>query len=259
MRSNQEESSKFINEAMRIINMGQQRNVFLRLMGGFAIRLHCSKFAYLYDKLERKPAYDLDLVTYSKFRPQIKNLFKDLGYSTMASMALMFDTGRNRQVYTDEAHNRSVDIFFDKLEMCHTIEFKDRLELDTPTITLSDLLLQKAQICKINEKDIIDMIILLREHKISEQEQETINIRYIAKLLSNDWGFWYTFKTNLNKVKDFLGEYKVLTDEDRNDVATKIDTIIQALEAEPKSLKWKMRAKIGTSKKWYTEVEELVR
>jgi len=244
---------------MRIINTGKQRDVLLRLMGGFAIRLHCSKFAYLYDKLERKPAYDLDLITYSKFRPQIKKIFTDLGYAPMASMALMFATGQNRQIYTDEVNNRTVDVFFDKLQMCHAIDFKNRLERDSPTITLSDLLLQKAQIVKINEKDIKDMIILLREHEVSEKEQEAVNMRYIAKLLSDDWGFWYTVISNLKKVKEFLGEYKVLVEEDRSDVAAKIDKLINAIEAEPKSLKWKMRAKIGTSKKWYTEVEELAR
>jgi len=258
--SSQEESNQFINEALRIIDHAQKDNVLLRLMGGFAIRMHCPKYDYLYDKLQRKPAYDLDLATYTKFRPQIKTIFVDLGYSPMASMALMFATGRNRQVYTDEAHNRSVDVFFDRLEMCHTIEFKNRLELDNPTISVSDLLLQKLQICKINEKDIKDMIILLREHEIGEAEKEAVNSRYIAKLLATDWGFWYTVTLNLNKVKDFLGEYaQALTPEDQNDVAAKIARLLKALEDEPKSLTWKIRAKIGTSKRWYTEVEELVR
>jgi len=249
----------FVEEAMRIIDLGQKRKVTLRLMGGFAIRIHCPKFDYLYDKLQRKPALDLDFVTYTKFRSALKKLFSELGYAPMVSMALMFATGRNRQVYKDEVHNRSVDIFFDRLEMCHVIDFKNRLELDSPTITLSDLLLQKAQICEINEKDIKDMIILLREHEVGEAEKETVNARYIAKLLSNDWGFWYTATNNLNKVKEFLNLYEVLTQTDRQDVASKIDKLLQAIENEPKTIKWKVRAKVGTRKKWYTEVEELIR
>jgi len=231
----------------------------MRLMGGFAIRLHCSKFDYLYERLERKPAYDLDMITYSRSRPQIKKLFVELGYAPMASMALLFDTGRNRQIYTDEANNRTVDVFFDRLEMCHTIDFENRLELDSPTITLSDLLLQKAQICKINEKDIKDVMILLKEHNVGEAEKETINMSYIAKLLSDNWGFWYTVKTNLGKVQEFLTQYEALTEADRQDIKSKIDKLSKAIEDEPKSLKWKMRGKIGIKKKWYTEVEELVR
>jgi hypothetical protein len=255
-----EESTRFISEALRIIDHAQKGSVPLRLMGGFAIRLHCPKCDHLYGKLGRKPAYDLDLITYTKFRPRIKGVFTDLGYAPMASMALMFATGRSRQIYTDEAHNRSVDVFFDRLEMCHVIDFKNRLELDSPTIPLSDLLLQKVQICKINEKDIKDIMILLREHEIGENEKETVNIRYVAKLLSNDWGFYYTTKLNLKKVREFLEEYaRALTGEDRKDISAKIDRLLDAIDHEPKSLSWKMRSKIGTSKRWYTEVEELVR
>ena len=259
MTNSHEESTQFINEALRIIDHTQKRSVLLRLMGGFAIRLHCLEFDYLYDRLQRRPALDLDLVTYSKFRPQIKKLFIELGYAPMASMALMFSTGTTRQIYTDEANNRSVDVFFDRLEMCHVIDFKNRLELDHPTITLSDLFLQKAQICKINEKDIKDMMILLREHNVGDTEKETVNMDFIAKLLSDNWGFWYSTKTNLGKVQGFLGQYKGLTETDRQDIKSKIEKLVKAIEDEHKSLKWKMRSKIGTSKKWYTEVEELVR
>jgi len=250
---------KFVEEAKRIIDLCQSKDVALRLMGGFAIRIHCPKYDYLYNKLQRIPAVDLDFVTYSKFRPQLNKLFSELGYAPMVSMALMFDTGRNRKVYQDEANNRSVDLFFDKLEMCHVIDFKNRLEFDSPTIALSDLFLQKVQICKINEKDIKDMIILLREHEVGETEKETVNLNYIAKLLSDEWGFWYTMNLNLKKVKGFLADYKNLTDEDKADVAAKIDRALQVVNDEPKTFKWKMRAKIGTKKRWYTEVEELVR
>jgi len=259
VESSQEDYHKFIQEALRIINTAQNQNIVMRLMGGFAIRLHCPKFDYLYDRLQRKPALDLDLITYSRFRPQIKKLFVGLGYAPMASMALMFATGRNRQVYTDEAHNRSVDVFFERLEMCHVIDFKNRLELDSPTIALADLLLQKAQIVKINEKDIKDIIILLREHEVAHTEKETVNASYIAKLVSNDWGFWFTLTVNLSKVKEFLNKYEVLIQTDRLDVTSKIGKLLKAIENEPKTIKWKMRSKIGTSKRWYTEVEELIR
>lgn len=259
LTEDQARGSEFIEEALRIVKEGEKRNIPLRLMGGFAIRLHCPNSQHLYEALERKPAYDLDFVTYSKHRPLIKKLFADLGYTPMVSMALLFDTGKNRAVYKDENHKRSVDVFFDKLEMCHVIEFKNRLELDHPTISLSDLLLQKIQICKINEKDIKDVMILLREHQIGETDKETVNINYIAKLLSKDWGFWYSSTNNLKKTKEFLAEYKNLNDSDREDIEKKINKILKALEDEPKSIQWKLRSKIGASKKWYTEVEELVR
>jgi len=60
-------------------------------------------------------------------------------------------------------------------------------------------------------------------------------------------------------VQEFLEQYKGLTEADRQDIKSKIEKLLKAIEDEPKSLKWKMRSKIGTSKRWYTEVEELVR
>jgi hypothetical protein len=63
----------------------------------------------------------------------------------------------------------------------------------------------------------------------------------------------------LKKTREFLADYKALKDTDQKDIETKIAEILKALEDEPKSVQWKLRSKIGTSKKWYTEVEELIR
>ena len=115
------------------------------------------------------------------------------------------------------------------------------------------------QIVKINEKDIKDTIVLLLEHEIGDSDGETINSKYIAKLLSKDWGFYYTVTTNLNKVRSFLDRYEVLTSEQKSNASDKIDKLLEAVEKEPKSLGWKLRAKVGPAKKWYTEVEEVER
>lgn len=127
-----------------------------------------------------------------------------------------------------------------------------------PTITLSNIFLEKTQIVELTEKDIKDVIILLREHEVGDTEKETVNARYIANLLSRDWGFYYTVTTNLNRIKEHPRRYEVLTEEDHKGVANKIEEVLQAIEEEPKSLKWRMRAKIGTKKKWYTEVGETI-
>jgi len=152
-----------------------------------------------------------------------------------------------------------VDVFFDKLEMCHTIDFKDQLEVDYPTISLANLLLEKMQIVQLNEKDVIDTVVLLREHDVGEGDVETVNVKYISRLFSKDWGFYYTVTTNLKRIKDeFLPSYN-LPDEDKTTVKDKIDILLERVQEEPKSLGWKMRAKVGAKKKWYRDVEELYR
>ncbi|MEM2630749.1 MAG: hypothetical protein QXN41_06070, partial [Candidatus Bathyarchaeia archaeon] len=100
---------------------------------------------------------------------------------------------------------------------------------------------------------------LLNDHKIGDEDnKETINAEYIADLLSKDWGFYYTVTTNLNKIKDLINSYsQVLTQDKIADVKTKIDTILDKIEKKPKTMSWKMRAKVGTKVKWYKEVEEI--
>jgi hypothetical protein len=129
--------------------------------------------------------------------------------------------------------------------------------VDYPTIPLAEMLLEKLQIVQLNEKDVKDVIILLREHEVGEGDKETINSRYIAKLLSEDWGFYYTATMNLNKIKSLLADYSQLVEYDKELIEDKIDRLINAIENEPKSLGWKMRAKIGTKKQWYRKVEEI--
>jgi len=256
MQTSTDEFSDFINDAMRIIDAGKEKGIIFRLMGACAIRLHCPKFGYLYEGMKRSLS-DIDLMTYGNFRMKLKPFFTGMGFTPNEAIIRYY--GMKRHIYYDEKKNRTVDVFIDRLEMCHTIQFKGRLELDYPTITLSDILLEKMQIVKITDKDIKDTIIMLLEHDVGETEKEMVNMRYVAKLLSDDWGFYYTVTTNLKKIKEAVGEYEALTDANRQDVKAKIDKLLDAIEREPKSFKWKLRARTGPSKKWYTEVEEVIR
>jgi hypothetical protein len=244
---------EYLDRAMAIFKVAEERGVVLRLMGAVAVAMHCPKFFNLHKKLGREFT-DLDFMSYRRQRESMERLFLDLGYKSVIR-----DYGYgDRRIFIDPATNLTVDVFMDELRMCHTISFKTRLEVDSPTISLADLLLEKMQIVRINEKDLKDVIVLLREHNVDVTDEETINVDYIAKILSKDWGFYYTVTTNLQKLKDrFLTKFKVLTDEDRSDVDTKVKMILRRINEEPKSLGWKMRARIGTRKKWYEDVEEM--
>jgi hypothetical protein len=122
------------------------------------------------------------------------------------------------------------------------------------------MLLEKMQIVHINEKDIVDTIMLLREHAVGNSlAPETIDGSYLAKLLSNDWGFYYTVTTNLKKVEDRLNGYPELTEEDRADVSNKIHELSSILDKGPKTLAWKLRARVGPKTKWYKDVEDVKR
>jgi hypothetical protein len=249
----------FSKEIRRIISVADERKVPLRILGGAAIRMHCPKHEGLYEKLKRAPKHDMDFVTYSKFRPMTKKLFVDLGYEPYISLMLTGATGRHRQIFNDKEGNKAIDVFLGKLEMCHVLDYTDRLELDTPTVPLAELLLQKLQIVQTNEKDIQDTIILLREYDIGKTDKEEINGDYVAKVLANEWGFYHTVTLNLPKIKEFMDKYSVLSAEDKKIVAERISKLQALIESAPKSFQWKLRAKVGPAKKWYNAVEEVQR
>jgi len=110
-----------------------------------------------------------------------------------------------------------------------------------------------------NEKDWQDMCILLRDHPVGSTDKDTINLDHISKILADDWGFYYTVSTNLKKLREYIVECPGLQGNDRADIEGKISAISEAIEKEPKTLKWKMRSKVGTSRKWYNVVEEVQR
>ena len=247
----------FTQEALRVVDLAKDRGIVLRVMGACAVRIHCPKHGRLNDQLGRQLT-DIDFMSYDKHMSKTEKFFEEIGYQPRRAFSYQWGHETyKRQFFDDATNKRHADVFFDELEMSHTISFKGRLELDYPTITLADLLLEKMQIVQLNEKDVKDVIVLLREHGVGDNEKETVNSKYIAKLLSNDWGFYYTVTTNLSRVKQFLTEYKVLSEDDREHDAREIDRLLQVIEETPKSMGWKMRARVGTRRKWYTEVGEV--
>jgi len=174
---------------------------------------------------------------------------KKEGLSTAAS---------ERQIYFHPQGWFFIDVFFDKLLVAnHPLDFRGRLELDFPTLTPTDLLLEKLQIVNFSEKDMKDTLVLLLAHQMGEEDGAgLINARYIAGLLARDWGFWYTVTTNLKGVKELLPEMD-LPQEEKGVIAQRVDRLIDRIEEEPKSLRWKTRARIGPKMRWYEPVETM--
>ncbi len=243
-------------EAERIVAEGRKRDLHLRLLGALAFQLHCPKHVYLARKLGRVLS-DIDFAAYGGQRVEINKLMREFGYADQGMLTALF--GHTRMIWDNTSNGMHVDIFFDKLEMNHEIPFANRLGIDEWTIPLADMLLEKMQIVHINEKDVVDTIMLLREHSVGDGAPETIDVRHIAAMLSQDWGFYYTVTMNLKKIQDRLPSLPELSDEDRKDISGKVQATLKVIEDQPKTMGWKMRARVGTKKKWYREVEEVTR
>jgi hypothetical protein len=245
--------SDFFEDALTIIEAGKRKQIQLRLMGATAIYYQCPNSRNLTDAMDR-PLTDLDFMTLSRYVRHIPDLFSSLGFEGNERVNALY--GSKRQIYTDPKNGRHVDIFVDKLTFCHEVDLTRRLEVDPTTLTLADLLLEKMQIVKIGEKDVKDAIILLKDHDLGDNDR-VVNTRYISKLLSDDWGFYYTVTTNLKKTRDYADSLSAINLSEKELVKSRIDTLLSSIEGEEKSFKWRMRAKAGTKIKWYNDAEEV--
>ncbi len=226
----------------------------LRLLGSLAFQTHCPRFGYLQAKMGR--AYtDIDLAGYARQAKPIGELLAGLGYVEDKEIFVVTEGGR--AIFANPSNQLHVDVFYDKLDFCHVIRWNGRLELDSPTIPLAELLLEKMQIVKINAKDVIDTIMLLLEHPLGDSDAEAINMPHLARLCAEDWGLWRTTTMNLGKVKQLAQGYPQLPDEQKARVASQVDAALARIEAEPKPLAWRLRARVGDRVKWYKDVEEV--
>ncbi len=104
------------------------------------------------------------------------------------------------------------------------------------------------------------MLILLAAHAVGDNDRDTINGKYIAGLLSKDWGFYYTNKLNLAKIRKGLEVYRQpFSEEDVKQYRGTARHADKMIEDAPKSIKWKTRAAIGPKVKWYNDVDEVER
>lgn len=248
------EREKFENELKRILKASGDAGIVMRVIGSLAFQMHCQKFGYLQEAMGR--AYtDIDFAAYGKQAKQLQGLMTTIGYAENREVFIAMEG--ERAIFDKPETGLHVDIFYEKLDFCHTIYWKDRLEIDSPTIPLAELLLEKMQIVRINEKDVIDTIMLLLEHPLGDHDSETINIKHVAKLCANEWGLWRTTTMNLDKVRVLAQGYTQLDDEQKAKVTVQVNEIMKRLENEPKPLAWKMRNQVGDRVKWYKDVDEV--
>jgi hypothetical protein len=266
---------QFLEEAVGIIKKAQEAGLCLRILGALAVYLHsehCLEYREYFFSLGRlgegKPIFtDLDVMGYSRQSQQMRKFFdRDLGFTPDLYVNSWNATTRN--IFHHKQGLYDVDIFYDKLNFSHPVVFgttpgRGRLELDFPTISLTDIVLEKLQIHQINKKDLIDLIILFCGHELAEQdEKEKINLGYIAKTLAGDWGFWFDSRTNLEKVLSIANEFSQsgkVKIEDLDLLRKQIGKVQQQLETEPKTPAWVKRSRLGTKRSWYHDVEEVAR
>jgi hypothetical protein len=240
-----------VDEARRLGESAAARGVSLRVVGGVAVALHTN--GDVHPALQRTYR-DIDLVTRRKGEREALKLLLDAGYESNERFNSMVGV-HNRLVLYDNRNGRQIDVFVGEFKMCHTIPL-DRLEADSPTVPLAELLLTKLQIVRLNEKDVQDIAAILLEHPVGIGDSETINSSRVAELLAVDWGLWRTSRGSVDYVRGAL-ERLALAQAERDLVRERLDALWECVERQPKSLKFRTRARVGDRTRWYEEPDEV--
>ena len=243
-----------LDRALGLIEEAGAEGIPLRLVGGQAVRVLCPAFPP-----RTRKDQDLDLASVSRARPQLSRFLEARGFEPDK---LFNNLHGHKQLFFRSPDGTSVDVLIDKLDMCHVLEFRDRIERMPLTLDVPDLLLSKLQIVELNEKDLQDALYLLAAFPVREgDEPGTIGLARLAQVLGDDWGWWRTVTGNLELIAglDRPTRDRLLPPDPPYDPLAQARALREAADRFPKSLRWKLRAAVGERVRWYELPEEVAR
>ena len=233
--------------AEEIIAAAAAAGATVRLLGGIAVfqLAPSARAAPL-----ARPYHDYDVVVPSRHRAATARVFRDAGYAEDPHFNALH--GAQRMIFAAPG-GFVVDVLVGTFQMCHRLDLGRDLPASGLTIHPADLLLTKLQIVQIEEKDLLDAVALLLDLP-PDGTPAGIEVARFAAPLAGDWGFYHTVERNLPKVAECARAR--LGDDQAQAVTASADRLRQAMEATPKSVRWKMRARVGEKVTWYELPEE---
>jgi len=251
-QENSKRTTTMEEEVRRVVDAAGERGLHLRVIGGVAVKLHCPSAEH---RSMARTYGDVDFMGYRSERTEVQRLIEDLGYEPNRRFNAL--QGHRRLLFDHPQLGYDADVMLDVFVMCHELNFVGRLELDEYTVPIEELLLSKMQVVELNEKDVKDSFAMLYDHDIAEVDDlDTIDPRFVAKLCSDDWGWYKTLTMNIDKMTELAPDY--LDEKETEVVVERLARLRQVIEEVPKSMKWKMRARVGEKRPWYQLPEDVV-
>ena len=259
-------------EARRIIDAGNDRGVVLRLTGGLAVRHYAIDLEFA-----ERDYSDIDLIGLKRQTTELHQLFLGLGYQENIHVAMA--TGNSQRQYFRPQHalesrahmskrahatpvmsaappSDHVDVFLDAMKMDHELDFRDRLEINTYAVDPADIFLSKLQIVNLSEKDAHDVVTLCKDVYVDfHPHPGVLDLEHVAETCAGDWGLYIDVMSNIDKVLERLDDYD-LSPMETNRIARTLELAQDMMTEHSKSLRWRMRARVGKRLRWYNEVDE---
>ncbi len=140
--------------------------------------------------------------------------------------------------------------------MDHDLDVRGRLLVDEYAISPADAFIGKVQIGQINAKDAHDVIALVKDVPLREADDESsICLPYLAETCADDWGLYQDVVTNIDVVLATVDDFD-LSREEAAWVYGRLTAIREAIRSEEKTVRWKLRARVGKRVAWRREIED---
>jgi hypothetical protein len=235
-------------EARRLIVAADGQGLLLRALGGVAIYLLAP------DGKPRLPrrVKDIDVaVPRGNGRPAVR-LLEQAGY--VGDQMFNALHGSRRLLFIDPAHERHLDVFVGEFSMCHEIPLTARLDQAPLTVPPEELLLSKLQVVEATANDQSDLYSLLVQYDVFAGPG-SLDGSFVARLCAKDWGLWRTCVGSIDRLLANL-ESSALDPGEAARVQARLEALRGYLEAEPKTMKWRLRSQVGDKVRWYQQPEE---
>lgn len=231
--------------ALAAIAASEAEGVVTRLVGGLAVYA-------LAESVRREPLArtykDFDLVAPPRTSAQIARALVGLGFSPNKHFNALH--GARRLIFASP-DGFPVDVLIGEFQMCHRIDVASGLSDHPQTVSPADLLLTKLQIVQIEGKDLGDAVAMFLD--LAPGDGFSLE-RFLAPL-ADDWGFHRTVSINLGKARDHAHAH--LGGDAARRVEERIAALADAMERVGKTMRWKMRARVGERVQWYELPEEV--
>lgn len=234
-------NGQLLEEALRVIDRAAHAGVTARLIGGLAILQHDSE---LRARGGSRPINDIDLMVPTGQHRGLAAVLVEAGYTPEERFNAL--NGHRRMLF--HGARSDLDVLVGIFEMCHRIDMSAEFALDSPTLPVTDLLLTKLQIVKLNAKDAGDVVDLLRSHSLGEGPGDHIDLSRFRALVRDDWGLWRTITGTLRTIVEM---------DPPAGVAGQLQVLLAALDDAPKSTRWRVRARVGERVAWYVLPDEV--
>jgi hypothetical protein len=237
-------------EARRLIAAAAEQGLLLRVLGGVAVYLLAP------DGKPRLPrrVKDIDVaVPRGGGRPAAR-LLEQAGY--VGDQMFNALHGSRRLLFVDPEHERHLDVFVGEFSMCHEIPLTARLDRSPLSVPPEELLLSKLQIVEATANDQSDLYSLLVQYKVGPGSGDaSLDASFVAGLCAKDWGLWRTCVGSIDRLLANL-ESSPLDPGEAARVQARLEALRGHLEAEPKTMRWRLRSQVGDKVRWYQQPEE---